>query len=48
MIESKLKKGHNCTNMVAVYAAVVYIVIRNKYAKFEVNMFDGIEDISIF
>ena len=28
-------------------AAVVYIVVRNKYAKFEVNMFDGIEDISI-
>ena len=28
-------------------AAVVYIVIRNKYAKIEVNVFDGIEDISI-
>ena len=28
-------------------AAVVYIVIRKKYAKFEVNMFAGIEDISI-
>ena len=28
-------------------AAVVYIVIWNKYAKFEVNIFDGIKDIGI-
>ena len=44
------KNGHNSTNMVdrvMWLAAVVYIVIRNKYAKFEVNLFDGIEDISI-
>ena len=26
---------------------IVYIVIRTKNAKFEVNIFDGIEDISI-
>ena len=48
----KYKKGHNSTYMYMVdrvmwLAAVVYIVIRNKHAKFEVNMFDGKVDISI-
>ena len=45
------KKVHNSTNMVdrgMWLAAVVYIVIRNKYAKCEVNMFHGIEEISIY
>ena len=49
--KSKYKKGHNSSNMVdrvIWLSAIVYIVIRNKYAKFEVNMFDGIEDISIY
>ena len=43
-------KGHNSTNMfdrVLWLAADVFIVIRNKYAKVEANMIDGIEDISI-
>ena len=42
--------GNNSSNMVDIVmwlATVVYIVIRNKYAKFEVNIFDGIEYISI-
>ena len=46
----KYEKGHLSTNMVdwvMWLAAVVYNVIENKNVKFKVNMFDGIEDISI-
>ena len=51
MTKSKSKKGHNYANIfdrVMELSAVAYIVMRNKYGKLQVNMFDGIEVISIY